>query len=84
LSWIQIGFNNNSILAAAANETELFVSPYINNGIYRTSNNGANWVYLSNLPIYSFAMGVSRIYAGASFSGVYYSTNNGIAGFKQR
>lgn len=79
--WVQTsGPNGNSVICFTTSGNNLFGGNYYG-GIYRTSNNGNNWMFLnSGLGSYEVRALASRnnyIFAGTPGGGIYRSTNNG-------
>ncbi|MFH0734580.1 MAG: FISUMP domain-containing protein [bacterium] len=70
----------NNVLALFTFETYLFAG-VLNTGVYRSTNNGYNWVDVNNgLPvatISTFAANGLTLFAGSADNGVYSSSNNG-------
>jgi hypothetical protein len=71
-SGLPIGYNVNALTTTSAGT----VLAGTMNGIYRSTNFGANWMQVFNLYAFSFAKNGSTLYAGTSH-GVYRSTNDG-------
>jgi hypothetical protein len=63
--------------ALAISGSNIFAGTY--NGVFLSTNNGANWTptSLNNKYVHSLAISGSNIFAGTQSSGVYLSTNNG-------
>ncbi len=78
--WVQVsnGMGNLIVNALAYSGNNLYAGTNVN-GVYLSTDNGANWTqtslnseYISSLAIYG-----NNIYAGSIFNGIYLSTNNG-------
>ena len=78
MNWVTIKNNLASIYVYALQTSgnRLFAGTF--NGIYYTSNSGANWYYsgYSNLIIRAFSVNGSKLFAATS-SGIVVTTNNG-------
>ncbi len=59
----------------------IYAAPFINGGIFLSTDNGSNWTAidngLSNPDVRAIAISGSNIYAGTTGGGVFLSTNNG-------
>src|SRR5689334_13033288 len=78
--WVQVnnGMGNASVTSFAYSGNNLFAGTY-GNGVYLSSNNGANWIHasLNTQEVNSLAILGNNIFAGTEFNGIYRSTNNG-------
>ncbi len=81
--WVQSneGLTNTNVLVLANSDTNLFAGT-LNGGIFRSTNNGANWSEESsglptNAYVYNIAISDTNIFAGIDGSGVFLSTNKG-------
>ena len=80
--WIQTnGPSNQYVYKLSASAGKIFAGT--GGGIFRTTDNGSNWVLLTNgisdsNYVYSLATLDSNIFAGTDFSGLYLSTNFGV------
>ncbi len=73
--WVQIGqFGNMSCLSITKCDSIVFAA--LDNGIYRTINNGMNWSLVNNSSGRTLASNDSIVYASTS-NGVYKTTNYG-------
>jgi photosystem II stability/assembly factor-like uncharacterized protein len=73
--WVQIGqFGNMSCLSITRCDSVVFAA--LDNGIYRTTNNGMNWSLVNNSYARTIASNDSIVYASTS-NGVIKSTNKG-------
>jgi hypothetical protein len=79
-NWTAIGSSFQNITALAVSGSSIFAA-YNNDSLYRTTNNGVNWVGVNNgipsLNINALAVIGNNIFAGTGGNGVFLSTNNG-------
>ena len=78
-SWTVVnnGLPNDAIGSLAVSGTNIFAGT-LNNGVFRSTNNGANWTQagLTSTCINAFAVSGTNLFAG-TFNGVFLSTDNG-------
>ena len=86
LNWIQSKLNQRlSARSMTSIGTTLYagIYDYISDtgGVYISSDNGINWTKssLNRITIYALKNFNSNLYAGAAYSGIYKSTNNGVS-----
>ncbi|MBS1514451.1 MAG: T9SS type A sorting domain-containing protein [Bacteroidetes bacterium] len=81
-SWTQTAFHFMQSYTAYKTSTALYTSTN-NFGVYRTTNNGANWINPTNgldfWSIRSFTQSGSILFAGMNNVGVYNSTDDGLS-----
>ncbi|MCF8277303.1 MAG: T9SS type A sorting domain-containing protein [Flavobacteriales bacterium] len=77
-SWVGNVFDNNDhILSLVTDGSTVFAGT--DGGVYRSTDNGSNWVDLNtlNLSVYSMVISNGIIYAAIGSGGVYVSSDNG-------
>ncbi|MBL7127713.1 MAG: T9SS type A sorting domain-containing protein [Ignavibacteria bacterium] len=78
--WVQFssGMGNKDVQSLAYSGTKIFAGTY-SNGVYLSTNNGANWTQtsLNNRDIRALAIIGDNVIAGTMNNGIYFSTNNG-------
>ncbi len=76
-TWIRT-LNNQTVYSIIINGDYIFAGTE-QHGIYRSVNNGLNWLQtaLNNQQVRSFAVSGNNIFAGTYYNGVFLSTNNG-------
>ncbi|MBK8552270.1 MAG: T9SS type A sorting domain-containing protein [Ignavibacteria bacterium] len=82
--WVQVGNemgNNRYINSLTSNSSYIFASTD-DSGVYRSTNNGTNWIHtsLNNKATSSLIVSENNIFAGTGSTGsyvVYFSTDNG-------
>ena len=80
-SWTAVNngiMSSSAIFALSKSGANIFAGA--SNGLYSSSDNGINWAFVSNIPLYtflSFAVSGSNIFAGTDGS-IFFSSDNGI------
>ena len=80
--WIKVGELTGSVREFAFNSSSHIYAGTLAGGVYRSTNDGVNWVQVNNgltdPSVYSVAVNSSgHVFAGTSSSGIFRSTNNG-------
>lgn len=80
--WVQTSLDSLTVRALAISGADVFAGTSLG-GVFRSSDNGANWTPashgLTNASVYAFSVNGTDVFAGTYGNGVFLSVDNGIS-----
>lgn len=81
--WVKVsgGMASNKTVPSVSSNGSVVYATTIDSGIFRSTNNGTNWIHVNDIPIGNSGVvnaSGSTLFAGSNGNGIYRSINNGL------